>query len=801
MNKVESKQISKCYHCGENCVDSTIYFDKKEFCCEGCKTVYDLLSENDLCEYYDLNNKPGTSLKSGIRQNKFDYLDDIQVQQQIIQFSDGGISTAVFYVPQIHCSSCIYLLENLYKLKAGILRSNVNFQKRDVAITFDNKIITLREVVETMNIIGYEPKINLNDLERKEKRSHLSRYYLKIGIAFFAFGNMMLLSFPEYFGISSFAESNYRQFFGYMNFLLALPVTFYCASEFFVSAWNGIRHRVSNMDIPIALGIAVMFLRSSYEIFFTGGAGYFDTLGSLVLLMLIGRLFQNKSYDSISFERDYKSYFPVSVTVVTNNEEKNIPLNKLKVGDTTLIRNEELIPADSILLSSEADIDYSFVTGESRPVHKSKGESIFAGGKNIGAAANFLVSKEVSHSYLTQLWNDESFEKDNNKTITTMSTNISRYFTPTVIIIAIAAFGYWINSDVDKAINAFTSMLIITCPCALALSSPFTFGNVIRILGRNKIYLKSAIVVEKVAKISAVVFDKTGTITDTKKSFVTFSGNPLSVQDYALIKSLVRHSSHPLSKKIYEFLPETTIINTQDFKEITGKGIEGWIDETHVKVGSAKFVGIETGASDDLSSIVHVSFDKNYKGYFSVKNVYRVGFDAVIQVLKAKFKVFILSGDNAAERQHLSQYIDDDQLIFNQSPTDKLKFMKTHQSTGMNIMMVGDGLNDAGALRQADVGISISDDVNNFSPACDAIIDASQFKNIPKLIQFSLNAKTIVFISFVISIAYNILGTFFAVQGTMSPLIAAILMPISSVTILLFTTLSTILIGKRMGLG
>jgi P-type Cu+ transporter len=800
MSKVESKQISKCYHCGEDCVDSTIYFDKKEFCCEGCKTVYDLLSENNLCEYYDLNSKPGTSLKTGARQNKFDYLDDPQVQQQIIRFSDGGISTCVFYVPQIHCSSCIYLLENLYRLKDGILRSNVNFQKRDVAITFDNKKVSLRDVVETMSLIGYEPKISLDDLEHKEKSSHLSRYYLKIGIAFFAFGNMMLLSFPEYFGVSALAESSYRQFFGYLNFALALPVTFYCASEFFISAWNGIRHKVSNMDIPIALGIAVMFLRSSYEIFFTGGAGYFDTLGSLVLLMLIGRLFQNKSYDSMSFERDYKSYFPVSVTIITDELEKNIPLSKLKVGETTLIRNEELIPADSVLLSKEADIDYSFVTGESRPVHKVKGDSIFAGGKLVGASANFIITKEVSHSYLTQLWNDETFDKDSDKTITTLATKVSRYFTPTVILISIVAFAYWSNADMNKAINAFTSMLIITCPCALALSSPFTFGNVIRILGRNKIYLKGAVVVEKIANISAIVFDKTGTITDTKKSFVAYTGKALSKYEHGLIKSLVRHSSHPLSKKVYNYLPETIIIHTKDFREVMGKGIEGWIDEVHVKVGSASFIGIENHSKGDLASVVHVSFNKEYLGYFSVRNVYRSGFESVITAVRNKFNVFILSGDNASERGFLSKHIDEHQLVFDQSPTDKLNFIKRKQSEGISVMMIGDGLNDAGALKQADVGISISDDVNNFSPACDAIIDASEFNNIPKLIDFTLKAKNIVFISFGISIAYNLVGTYFAVQGTMSPLVAAILMPISSVTILLFTTLSTIFIGRRIGL-
>ncbi|MBK8657904.1 MAG: HAD-IC family P-type ATPase [Bacteroidetes bacterium] len=629
---------------------------------------------------------------------------------------------------------------------------------------------------------------------------------------------MMLLSFPEYLGLDALAESPFRKFFGYINFLLALPVLFYCAREFFTSAWTAIKQRTLNMDVPIVLGILAMFIRSSYEVFSQTGAGYFDTLGSLILLMLIGRLFQNRTYDALSFERDYKSYFPVAVTTINNGSEKQIPLSKLRTGDRILIRNMELIPADSILLSKVANIDYSFVTGEATPISKKSGDTIYAGGRHIGSAVEMEVFKEVSHSYLTQLWNDSIFDKEGKHQITSLATRVSRWFTPIVISISVLALAFWWNKDVLKALNAFTSVLIITCPCALALSSPFTLGNILRLLGRNKIYLKNALSIEKLAQVNTIVFDKTGTLTNTKNARIDFvviddsqsqkSGmetTNISEYEIKLVKSLVYHSSHPLSKKVNELLRDVKRFDTEDFVEMEGKGIEGWVDEHHVKIGSKKFIygenypGVNAESDFRHASKVYVSIDKNVKGFFLIKNEYRKGFAALMKKLRPAFNVYVVSGDNDAEKNFLKAHIDEDKLIFHQQPGEKLQFIKQLQQlpfrnqnkTKGNVMMLGDGLNDAGALKQADVGIAISDDVNNFSPACDGIIEASRFEQLIDLIRYSKRGMNIIKASFAISLLYNCVGVYYAVQGTMSPLIAAILMPVSSVTIILFTTIAS----------
>ncbi|THU30799.1 HAD family hydrolase [Niastella caeni] len=774
-----------CFHCGEACTIATITAENKHFCCEGCKMVYQLLNKHGLCDYYSLNENPGLTQRIPVRKDKFAFLEDAAIQQQLISFSNDQQTHITFYLPQIHCSSCLYLLENLHRMQPAVISTTVNFSRKEVSIIFDHNHISLQKVAELLTGIGYEPYISLQNLQHHKPGPKKSLIY-QLGVAGFCFANIMLLSFPEYLGLEP-ADLQLQGVFRWLNVLLALPVFLYSAYPFYESGWKGLRHKFLNIDAPIALAIIVTFSRSLYEVISGTGAGYFDSMAGIVFFMLIGRVLQDKTYQQLSFERDFTSYFPVAATLVKDGQERSVSLPEIKAGDTLLIHSNELIPADGICTRGKACIDYSFVTGESLPVNKEMGEMVYAGGKQTGSAIEILVIKEVAQSYLTRLWSADVFKKNNEPKSVSFVHLLSRYFTYILFSIAAIAATYWAFTDSTKVWNVITAVLIVACPCALLLSNTFTNGNILRILGRNKLYLRNAQAIEDMAGITHIVFDKTGTLTTTSEQQVTYEGLALNQRQQQAIASLAAQSNHPLSRALVSHFGNIQRLPISAFREIPGKGIRGMVGDQYISLGSPDFISgytttIEKGAR------VYVAIDDKVVGHFSMHNHYRESVAPLVQSLSAHYKLSVLSGDHDTERATLQRMMGaSTTLLFNQQPGDKLQYIKKLQENGERVMMIGDGLNDAGALKQSNVGIALADDCNNFTPASDAIMDASQFSHLYRFMRLCKANKQIVIASFILSIAYNIIGLSFAVQGVLSPMIAAILMPASSLSILLVT--------------
>ena len=780
-----------CFHCGQEIEKERISLDNKIFCCNGCKSVYEILNINDLGNFYELNKR------SGIRPNddnisQFDYLDTQEIFDKVTDFSEGNTSLVTFKIPVIHCSSCIWLLESLHTLNPNINYSQVNFTRKNVQISFNHNELKLSELAKFLSNLGYKPVINLETAEKKEEFLDKT-LVIKLAIAGFAFGNGMFFSYPEYagevMGTTDFWMDKYKPLFRFLMFLLATPVVFYSASDYFKSAWFGLKNKIVNIDVPIVLGILMLYGRSIYETLTNYGAGYFDTLCGLLFFMLLGKLFQKRTYSALSYDRDYKSFYPIAVTKVDfNGKQDNILLSDLKIGDRIMVRNQEIIPVDAVLINGEGNIDNSFITGESASIPKKAGDKIFAGGKQIGSALELEVIKTVNQSYLTQLWNKEAFKKYETG-LDNLTNEISKYFTFIILAITLIAGIYWGRIDFEKMFQVVAAILIIACPCALALSAPFTFGHVMRILGRNKFYVKDTLTIEKISKIDTLVFDKTGTITHNKKSNINFEGNDFSDFDLKNIKSLLKNSNHPLSKALYDFVEvEDEYFPVENFREIPGKGYEANVRGTKYKIGSAKLIGQK---SKSLETAVYISRNEEFLGKFIFKNEYRDDLKTLFKSLYG-YQIHILSGDNSSEEIKLKTMIPNvTEMAFNQSPEDKLNYIKNLQDHQHKVAMFGDGLNDAGALKQSNVGIAVADDTNSFTPSSDVIMAGNKLVDFAKYLKFCKDAMTIVKITFAISFMYNIVGLGFAVTGHMSPLFAAILMPISSISVVAFTSVAT----------
>lgn len=772
----------KCYHCSDDIIGKPIVFDTHEFCCNGCKGVYQLLRDNNLGSFYQIEKNAGVKpTESNL--HKYAFLDVEAIRAKTIEFEDETTVRVNLYLPAIHCSSCIYLLENSPKIEPAIQSCQLNFAKREASIQFDPTKISLSGLALFLDKIGYAP--NFGNRGQSEK-SIDKQYLYKLGVAGFAFGSIMLWSFPEYLGVEN-DNPEFRNFTAYLSLAVSIPVLIYSAREYFVSAYKALKFKSLNLDVPITIGIIALYVQSAYSILAGDGPGYMDSFAGFIFFLLIGKWFQNKTYKMLSFERDYTSYFPLAITRLTNNEEEIVEIEALKVDDLILLRNEEVLPSDSILESDEAKIDYSFVTGESVPVVKRKGDFIYAGGKLLGQRILLKVQNESNRSHLTRLWNEIKTEKETTSGFLYQN-QLSYYFLIAIFIIALGASIGWTFIDPTQITRIVVAILIVACPCALALSAPFTFGNIMRLLGRRGLYLKNTNVIERMNSITDIVFDKTGTLTSGSTDKVELVGDELQTEEKNALYALCNSSTHPLSRGIVNYLRSNGFASNdeiENFQESQGKGISGKINGFEVKLGSPSYCLIDNVDTTETASYFSIG---NKKGKFVFSSELRIGIPELMKRLK-KYKLHVLSGDKDKDLELLKSIFPKESIIlFEQSPADKLNYITQLKLDGKKVLMVGDGLNDAGALGKADVGIAVSEDVFRFTPSSDAIIEASKLSLLDRLLGISNYSKTVLLVCLIFSLTYNIIGLSFAISGNLSPLIAAILMPISSITVVIIST-------------
>ncbi|MCU0429426.1 MAG: heavy metal translocating P-type ATPase metal-binding domain-containing protein [Cytophagaceae bacterium] len=797
-NKTTSTHV-QCFHCGDACDSGSLQFHNKSFCCQGCKSVYELLQSHDLCTYYDLETMPGIKVNSEI-QNRYAFLADEKIIKSLLDFDEEGLRKIRFNLPGIHCSSCIWLLENLEKLCSGVQSSQVNFQKKEISVLYQKNLTSAQRIAETLHALGYPPSLQWDALEKKSSHRQDWSLLYKIGIAGFCGGNIMLLSFPEYLGLDTASDKAFARLFSFLSLFLSIPVVVYGASEYFINAYKGLRKGILNLDVPIALGTAAVFFRSVYEVITQIGPGYFDSLTGLIFFLLIGKWYQQRTYRHFSFERDYHSYFPLTATIIEAHKESPVLLHELKEGDEVLVRNQEIIPADAVLLEGNASINYSFVTGEQKLIPKSEGELLFAGGRQEGSSIRIRLQKNVSSSYLLQLWNHEVFSKSANAYLSGFVLSFSKYFVYATLLLALGTGLYWYWADSSRLLFAVTAVLLVACPCALALSLPFALSNALRILGKHGFFLKNADTVEKISETEIMVFDKTGTLTHNEEQAIHYEGLELSHSETLYLKSALRNSTHPISRMLYGWL-SSEYLPCEQFQELPGKGLEARVNGHSIKAGSARWL-LNQGIQSEFTR-VYVEIDHEVKGYFQLSHRLRSGIPNMLNALQAeKQTLHVLSGDGHADEKYLRNIFPKNAtLLFRQQPEDKLRFIQSMQQDGKKVMMLGDGLNDAGALQASDAGIAVCDNINSFAPSCDGILLGKQLYRMPHFIRFTRQTISVVKASLVLSVLYNLVGLYFAVQAQLSPVIAAILMPMSSVSVVAFVVLLTNYFGSKLTAG
>jgi Cu+-exporting ATPase len=770
--------VATCHHCGDPCGAAAVHADAHTFCCAGCASVFTLLHERGLGAFYACDVNPGVPQRREAHDDRFAALDDPAIAASLLDFDDGVTASVTFAVPDLHCAACLWLIERLWRVEAGIIRADADLVRRTVTVWFCPTTVTVRGVAERLAAVGYAPVIE-GERSAGTATSERRTLYLRMGIAGFAFGNTMLFSIPRYVnGVP--LEDGFQRVFDALNLALGTLVLVYSASGFFTAAWRSARARRLTLDVPVAIGLAALYVRSVVDIVSSRSEGFIDSFTGLVLFLLVGRLFQSKAFDRIAFNRTFRSFLPLSVRVERGDAIVLTPLADLREGDCILLRPDEVVPADAVLVSTEGAFDYAFVTGESRPILARAGDRIRAGGRAIGSTLRLLLVRDVAQSQLARLWNNPASARPTAHWLSEVSARFGALFTLAAVGLALAGAG-WHWPDVSRSLDVATAVLIIACPCALTLAAPLTFGTAMEQLASRGFYLRNSAVVLDLSRVDALAFDKTGTLTSAVQGMHA-EPDGLTEEAWQLVRRLAAESTHPVSRAIASGrLAEGRL---QWCRETPGLGLRGAIDGHDVMLGSPSFVAREIGAIVRTAADGPVvAIDRRVAGSVRLSTLPRPGVAAAVRELGGTHEIDLLSGDEPREASRWRAWFGQ-RVAFGQSPDDKLATIRARQAAGRRVAMIGDGLNDAGALAAADVGIAVSDETACMVPACDAVLHGARVASLPAFLRYARTARRVVIACFVVSMIYNALGLALALQGALTPLLTAVLMPVSSLTVI-----------------
>jgi Cu+-exporting ATPase len=777
--------------------------EDKAFCCSGCRTAYQLIHELGLEDYYALNERPGAPVRQA--DNDFSWMDDPVLGNRLLRFRSGSRAVVQFRLPAIHCSSCVWLLERMPQFVDGVQEARVHFGRRELELHYNPERIALSALALQLQRIGYAPDINRADLDGDQERNKSRDPLIKrLGVAGFCAGNIMLLSFPDYLDWDPASAGPMWHLVIWLKMLLSLPILFYSGTIYWKSAWLALRRGVPSVDIPIALGMIALSVRSFYDILAGSGPGYLDSLAGLIFFLLVGRWFQDRIYGFLSFQRDYKSFFPASVLKVEGQTRRPVVPDELLPGDVMFIRPGEIIPADGELLSP-ARLDYHFITGESEPELLASGALVYGGARVLERPVEVRVVKGLASSYLTSLWDRDALRGQSHRQarMTRITDRFSRAFTPFVITLAVVATAFWWPAGPARALEILTAVLIVACPCGLALAAPFALGHALRFLDGAGLHLRDTGALERLALLDTLVFDKTGTLTAPGQGLLRYEGRQLSAEERAAVAAVAACSAHPLSVRIAGEWGGGLPATASDVHEVAGAGVSGvarvsgaagvhsHADQVQVRIGAAGYAGYGDDPEASAARGVFLSLNGDLPGRLILEPALRGGTRQALEGIMAarkgpdsRYRLELLSGDKALEQERMRElFPEGTALRFGVSPFEKLERVEALQAEGRHVGMFGDGLNDAGALAAADVGLAVADDLSGYFPAADGVLHARSLGRLPSLLRYARAMRAAVWTAIGVSMAYNVVGLTFAVSGLLTPLVAAILMPVSSLTV------------------
>ncbi len=793
-----------CIHCGLPVPPGLIDEEAEhQFCCNGCKMVYETIHGCGLQRYYDLKDEQDPTEPGRATGKGYESFDDSTFHDQHVTLQEGGLTSIDLYLEGVHCSACVWLIEKLPNVLKGVVEARLDIRRQVAHIVWNDESISLSRIARTLDSLGYPSHpfrgTRMHDIWRREQHRHL----IRIGVAGACAGNVMLIAFALYGGMITGIEDQYRTLFNWAALGITLIALAFPGRTFFVGALSSLRTGALHMDVPVALGLAAGTLWGAY-VTVTGGHGdvYFESLTAVIFLLLVGRWVQHRQQRAAhaAIELLY-CLTPTTARLIEQEDSvREVPVEALNIGDRVEIRAGDVIPADGNIADGSSRFDLSLLTGESKPIAMGEGEQVHAGAVNISSRIVMEVQATGAQTRIGRLMAMVEKFAQERPPIVKLADQVAHYFVIVVVSLAVLTAAFWLWYEPTQALRNSIALLVVSCPCALGLATPLAVVASIGRAAHCGILIKGGEVVELLNKPGLIILDKTGTLTQGKMKLTSYVGDEKLKPLIAAVESQV---VHPIADAFVAACGEEGVnIQPASITSVAGKGVIGEVESQRIVIGSPSFVGEEVGDPPawvldaerqclaQIQTVVFVAVDGKIAAVAGLGDpVLDDAPDAIASLHRSGWEAMVLSGDHPEIVNAVAKQIGiDPELCEGQaSPERKVEVVTRALEKHHPVVMVGDGINDAAALTAAGVGVAVHGGAEISLTAADAFLRNPGLQPVVDLIHGSRRTVRVIKRNLFVSLLYNVLTASLAVTGIINPMIAAILMPISSLTVVMLS--------------